>query len=129
VFVKTIESTEKCISFLRIQKPELSKTKISSTIHKNTCTKLSQIKNVNTCSNESQSTSKCFFSFKCHTCETLFSTRTSLNYHLSTHKGRDSFQCRFCNKEFINRWKLNSHLARHNKNISTVNKSQLEIND
>ncbi len=127
--VKTIESTEKCIHFLRIQKPELSKTRKSSSIHEDSFTKLPHIKNVNTCSNESQSTSKCSFSFKCHTCETLFSTRTSLNYHLSTHKGRDSFQCRFCNKEFINRWKLNSHLARHNKSAPTVNKSQLVIKD
>ena len=109
---KIIKSADIYIDFLKKQKnyPTID-SHHNWTIFKKSKTQDSS----NSSFNDSQSSSRDFFSFKCQLCDTLFSTAVSLNFHLSTHKGRESFECRYCNKEFINRWKLNSHLARHKK--------------
>jgi uncharacterized Zn-finger protein len=110
--MKIVKSADMHIGFLKKQKiyPSIDND------HDCTIFKKSKTQNSSNSSfNDSQSSSRDFFSFKCQLCDTLFSTAASLNFHLSTHKGKESFECRYCNKEFINRWKLNSHLARHKK--------------
>lgn len=117
--MKIIKSADVYIDFLKKQKKH-------STIDSHLKCAIFKKSKTQNCSNssfnDSQSSSRDFFSFKCQLCNSLFSTAASLNFHLSTHKGRESFECRYCNKEFINRWKLNSHLARH-KNLGTYKRA------